>query len=151
MVKTREGHFKGREVVDVYFDPEKLSYEDLVNHAVKCGCATMVYTRTDEQQRIASGIVKKKAERTDQPSSQVKKSKHSLLGRLVRFVPMTEAQQCRLNVAPGKLTDYLSPRQLELLSIIKAHPKAGWKFAISEDFATAWATAWRLADRLKQK
>jgi len=70
-----------------------------------------------------------------------KEPKYYLSKSVYRFIPMTQFQATKVNVKIGNRQspdEYLSPRQLELLSFIKKNPQRKWKNAINVDLTKAW-------------
>lgn len=130
--RAEAGLLGRREVVTVHFDPAVISREKLIGAARRCGCAP---------ESLRAGAAVKPA---------AKDTHYYLRRSLLRFVPMTRLQATRCNGALGTRKDpeeYLSPRQLELFRVIRAHPKAGWKSALDAEVLAAWkvASARRLA------
>lgn len=141
------------EVVEVEFDPKRISFADLVAKADACECAVKVFTRTDAQQTIAAAKVGTRAERSD-AKVRVEDDKYYLSKTDLRFVPMTKLQAARVNARVGAkkaFEDLLSPLQVSFLESIPKHPeRAKLESAIGEDFVKAWhARVARYAVRLK--
>lgn len=149
VVETRIGTMKGREVVEVTFDPRRISFETLVKKAMEMKCADDVFTRTDAQQTVAAKLARDNAVRTDEEMKPEKEQKHHLFATPYRFLPMTLIQATRVNAALANNQDpapHLSPRQLELLAKIKAKPNARWQAAPGTgNMARAWNAAQRVA------
>ena len=149
VLKTRPGFVKGHEVVDVTFDPAVIPYAKLVQHAEKNSCAVRVFTKSKEQLSIAETIVDDAAQMSDEPLRADKEPKYYLSRTLLRFVPMTETQAARVNAAIGQGGNperFLSPRQKDLLRLIKESSGAGWRNCIGEDFVAAWNHALAVAE-----
>ena len=64
VVATRPGWLEQVEVVEVHFDPRRVSYERLVKQAAEAECAVKVFTRSDAQQLTASAIAGNRAVRS---------------------------------------------------------------------------------------
>lgn len=119
VLSTRAAWLDGLEVVELEFDPRKVSYEELLREAKQMQCASRVFTRTDAQQAIAAPLVGNDAVRSNEQvrsaseSDQLYQLRHSPL----RLLPVTPLQAIRLNSALGTRDDvkqFLSPRQWEL-------------------------------------
>ena len=111
---TRPGFLLGREVVEVDFDPKRVSYAELLEVAIRRDCATIVATRTDQQQELAAAQVGKRAIRSDAPIRPDHEPKFYLQRTPLDGVPMTELQKMRVNATlKGNWRQWLSPRQLE--------------------------------------
>jgi hypothetical protein len=150
VVSTLPGFLANREVVEVEYDPHVISYEDLVKKARKAECTAPVFTRTDDQHLIAKKIVGDLAERAGEKIKPDREPKYYLSHTTLKFLPMTPLQAARVNAMinkPGHRA-LLSPKQLELLAFIEAHPKAGWKNVIGLDLVTAWKEAEMIRDNV---
>ena len=123
------------------FDAAALSYKDFVAQVLKLHCAGTVFARSDEQAKIAKTMTKN-VERTDKAIKPDKEPKYYLLKSTWRFVPMTEAQACRMLQPLHEGKDpavWLSPRQVALHDFIEKHSESGWKSMIGRDnLITAW-------------
>lgn len=151
VLSTLPGFLERGEVVEVEFDPGVISFEKLVKKAKEAGCAVRVFTRTDGQHRIAEKIAGSSAVRSNGKVKPDKEPKYYLLQTKLRFVPMTGLQAARVNgrINEGDHEQFLSPRQLDLLKTIEAHPEAGWKNAIGRDPAAAWSDVERIERKIE--
>jgi len=150
VISTFPGFIGKYEVVRVEFDPEQISYKELITEAKKSGCAERVFTRSKKQHAIAKKLIKDKAVRNDEKMRPDKEPKYYLFKSKLRFVPMTPLQAARINAQlnrPDHMT-LLSPTQTELLKIIDKNPKAGWKSAVGIDPAAAWIDAARIMNKI---
>lgn len=149
VVESRIGTLKGREVVEVTFDPRRVTYETLVKKALEMKCADHVFTRSEAQQVVAAKLAKDKAVFTNEVIKYEKEQKHHLFATPYRLLPMTLIQASRVNAALAQNQDpapYLSPRQLELFEKIKAKPNGRWQAAPGTgNLARAWNAAQRVA------
>lgn len=145
VVLTEPGFLDGQEVVEVTFDPSKLSYEALLKLAQKQQCATTVYTRSDAQQSTAGNILGDSAVRTDDTIRPDSQPKYYLAQSELRFVPMTSAQASKVNAAiggKGNPAFFLAQNQRQLWTLVKRHPDAGWPVALgNDDLVSAWRAA----------
>lgn len=99
IVGTRTGFAGGKEVVEVTFDPTRVSREDIVRTATSRGCGKL---------ELASEI-----------SGSTKDDKYQLRHTPWRFVPMTDLQASKANALIGRGVDpreLFSPRQLAILA-----------------------------------
>ncbi|MHC5011808.1 MAG: hypothetical protein ACYTG6_12830 [Planctomycetota bacterium] len=131
------------EVVELEFDPARVSIEDLVERADAGDCAARVFTRTDAQQDVAVRLIGERAVRSDE-EIRIDDDKYYLSRTEFRFVPMTPLQASRANASIGKPEEaaaLLSPSQRKLLASIRANPEHPWDDAIGVAFEEAWATA----------
>jgi len=155
VVETAPGFVKGREVVDVWYDGRALSFANLVAEARKVRCASVVFSRTDQQQAACASIKGLDAIRTDDKTRPDSEPKYYLSKSPYRFVPMTPTQAARINAAlHGRRNpdEFLCPSQLALLAKVKAQPDAGWENAIGEaDLGKAFAAAQRISERTTKR
>ncbi len=119
VVGTKAGHLDGMEVVEVSYLADILSYDDLLQAAMDCDCATRVFAGNDSQWNAARKKVGPRAVRVDAASRVAAASdqKWHLRRSHWRYVPLTPLQAARVNadVATGREpARWLSPRQREL-------------------------------------
>lgn len=123
---TRSAMYAKREIVNVTYDPQVISYKELVQQAVRIRCASTVFVRSPEQERIARKIEGLKVETIPQiefgkPAPESDQD-YYLNSSVFRLVPMTEIQRTRVNAAIGARLDpgkYLSPQQVEISRWLK--------------------------------
>ena len=116
VLSTRAGWLQNKEVVEVRFDPQQISYRELLTQALQHDCADTVFARTDEQQADAARHAEGKVVRTDEPATDAKPGDQMHASRLSdwQWVPMTPMQRTRLNAALSRglsVSDLVSPRQ----------------------------------------
>ena len=141
VLATRPGFLGGHEVVEVTYEPSVLPYSRLVNIAQQQQCASKVFTRNTNQQATAKKLVGARAEENRGTVRPDREPKYQLLRTPLQFLPMTMAQQTKVNATlrSGKnYKQYLSPRQLLMLEQINDHPRHGWSMAISKPVEGAW-------------
>ncbi len=121
--RTRVGWLDEREVVEVFYDPKRLPFVELVRNANDAGCADVVFVgdgdRYESAREVLGGDVKLSVEalRAAKPSDEKYHLEHSNL----RFVPLTPLQATRVNAWLERHEDprpLLSPRQAELWKAI---------------------------------
>jgi len=153
VVQTRPGFLQKLEVVEVEFDPERVDYVALLRRAREFECASRVFARSDEQHRVAAGVVPDAAIRSDEAIRLDKEPKYYLSRTPLRAVPMTELQAARVNARIGKqedAADLLSPWQRALAALVLEHPEADWPSSIgASNLARAWARVRRVAAALE--
>jgi len=145
VISTKPGFMGGYEVVELKFNPEIISFEDLVKRAKSNNVASNIFTENEVQSAVAKDIV---GEGSVSPRSSFRadsKPKYYLSGTLYRYVPMTNLQIARVNASLGSLQSpdsFLSPRQLELYKFIQNHQDLNWPNLItSSDFNASWNKA----------
>ncbi|MCH7517447.1 MAG: peptide-methionine (S)-S-oxide reductase [Candidatus Dadabacteria bacterium] len=142
VISTKPGFMGGHEVVELEFNPEIISFEDLVKKGKLNNVASRIFTVNSGQSAVAKDIV---GEGSVSPRSSFRadsRPKYYLSGTLYRYVPMTNLQIARVNASLGSLRSpdsFLSPRQLELYKYIENHQELNWPNSLrSSDFNTAW-------------
>jgi len=134
----------GGEVVEVSFDPARLSFAKLLQHAEDNECASKVIARTDAQLELAQAKVGARASRSDKPIAVDKDVKYYLSKSALAGLPMTELQAARVNASlkSGDWKQWLSPRQLALQErMAQKHakdPKWSAPSAIGKPIIEAW-------------
>ena len=115
VVASAVGFLDGHEVVEVEFIPEVVSYERLLNEAIRLECAHHVYARTDAQYDAAIERIGRNVKRSDEPITRSEKDElYRVRHSTYRGVPMTWRQAAYVNAAisDGAIPDeHLSPRQ----------------------------------------
>lgn len=104
-------------------------------------CARHVFTENEIQRSVAKKVVGENFISQKLEFRLDKEPKYYLSKSVYRFVPMTQLQATKVNGKIGNRqspNEFLSPRQLELLSFIKKNPKQKWKSAINVDLMEAW-------------
>lgn len=141
VIETQPGFMKGREVVQVQYDPSLISYASLVGTAQKAQCASQVYVEDGQQEEIAARLLGKAKV---QPLSNFRMDndpKYYLSKTLYQYLPMTAIQATKANsmIGQGKKPDeVLSPRQRGLLQEIQQQIDKKWPTTIGVDLMTAW-------------
>lgn len=141
VLETQPGFMNGSEVVEVKYNPVIISYEELVQEANQASCASHVFTDNSQETKMAEKIVGKNAASKKSRFRLDREPKYYLSKSIYRYIPMTQYQATKVNVKIGNRQspdEYLSPRQLELLSYIQKHPKKKWKNMINVDLTDAW-------------
>lgn len=141
VVETDAGFMGGREIVKVDFNPNEISYEDLLKKAKTKSCATHVYSDNLNQQVKAEDIVGanqvsgKSKFRLDQ------ETKYYLYKSSYRYLPMTRLQALKANslIGKGKSPNHLfSSRQLDWLKDIQKSKDQKFPAAINVPIIEAY-------------
>jgi len=132
VVSSEPGFMGGSEVVSVEYNPDIISYEQLLKTASGKQAFDRVFVYNKNQQKSAENLVN-----TDQIKSAKSfradgQPKYYLLNSAYRFLPMLPNQASRVNTALGTRESpakFLSPRQLAAFEYIQKNPKKDWKLA----------------------
>jgi len=121
---TRAGWLERKEVVEVWYDEDQVSYEELVKTAKQMKCASTVFAHDQGQLGVARKLVGKNAVLTKQPAKDAKLSDrlYHLRKSLWNAVPATRIQRVRMNSALAKRQDplqFLSPFQREVARLVQ--------------------------------
>ena len=142
VISTNPGFMGGHEVVEVKFNPDVISYGDLLKKARSNRVASHVFTISSAQNEVAKEIVGNNSVSSITTFRPDKRPKYYMSGTLYKYVPMTNTQIARVNAALGSIQSpntFLSPRQLEIYSYIQEHPDLNWTNIVKiSDFTSAW-------------
>jgi len=141
VVDSEPGFMGNSEVVSVTFNADITSYEDLVVTAKEKKAFDRIFTYTEEQEKVAESLVGSSSSKKAGKFRADSQPKYYLLHSPYRLLPMLPNQASRVNTAVGLGGDptiFLSPKQLEILSFIKANPKKGWENVYEKPFLVAW-------------
>ncbi|MCK5392594.1 MAG: peptide-methionine (S)-S-oxide reductase [Deltaproteobacteria bacterium] len=145
VISTRPGFMGGREVVELEYNPDIISYGDLVKKARSQNVARHIFTENSEQSSIAKEIVGDSSVSTKSTFRADSRPKYYISGTSYKYVPMISTQIARVNAAIGALQSpniFLSPRQLELYQYIENHQDLNWPNLVSSsDFNASWNKA----------
>lgn len=124
VLRTESGWVNGLEVVNVEFDPARVSFRELAEKAMSLECASRVFARNDAQFRAASELGETEVEilppgtvpEPAKPSDQ----KYYLQNSKYAKIELCELQKLKINALLGKtkvddneIRQWLSPRQIE--------------------------------------
>jgi len=141
VVDSEPGFMGGSEVVSVTFNPEIISYKELVTKAQEEKAFDRVFTYSNDQKKEAASFVTNGKIKKAQQFRADSQPKYYLLHSPYRLIPMLPNQATKVNTAVGLGGDpkaFLSPKQLELLTFVKSNPKKGWKNLYQKPFLKAW-------------
>lgn len=143
VVATKAGFMNGSEVVEVKYNPKKINLSTLIQHGKEMNCADRIFTNNAQEtsgNRIESRNISEF--NTD------KESKYYIYNTNYKYIPMTELQALRLNLAlsqNGSADSILSPRQIQLFKKISNHMPKGIKNVIGIPIEEIW---YKLTDKM---
>lgn len=126
VIATQAAWLDGKEVVEVHFDPRKISYKNLLEAAQTMQCASTVFARSDEQYHTAQQLAEGNTIRTNEASRAA--TEPDQLSHLqqspLRYLPLTPMQAMKANAAIrtsdiDTLRHWLTPAQWELAAEIQ--------------------------------
>ena len=103
VISSKPGFVEGHEVVELEFNPEIVSYGELVKKAKSQNVARHVFTENSEQSSIAKEIVGNRPVSPKSSFSPDGRPKYYMSGTSYKYVPMTNTQIDRVNAATGGL------------------------------------------------
>jgi len=130
VISTRTGWRGSSEVVEVEFDPQRISRAQLEAKAKRMSCA----------QPFSASAPFRATPQDD---------KYQIRRGVFRLLPLSPTQATRINARVGRgAEELLSPRQRELLALIKAHPKADWPVVLGQPLRKAWVATGAVAAKV---
>ena len=138
VLATKAGFMNGAEVVKIKYDADKLEEEELMAFAANQKCADGVFSDDKRELSAAKKLnIQTNPKGTFRPDNQ---PKYYTFNSEYKYLPMTNLQAIKVNTAlANRLSteEYLSPRQIILLQMIK-EKKINAQLAIDLDFAKTW-------------
>jgi len=146
----------GHEVVELEYNPDIITYAELVKKAKAHNLARHAFTENTEQSSVAKSILGESYVSPKGTFRADSRPKYYMSGTLYKHVPMTKTQIARVNAALGGLQSpnvFLSPRQLEIYSYIEDHQDLNWPNLVSDsDFNSSWnRTLSMLSNQISRK
>ncbi len=137
---TEAGYMNGTEVVKINYNPEEISYEELVSASAKKSCADRVYTDNNHEKQIAKNQnISTKGTNKYRIDSQ---DKYYLSQTDFQNIPMLTIRATKANAMIAKRqnpADILSPRQLFVLDLVKSG-KVKKSNRAKKEFVKEWAS-----------
>jgi len=136
VMATRAGFIAGAEVVEIEYDPSKMSLNKIIENGQINGQADKIFLPANQKISTDSIVVK--------PFRDFKadiESKYYIYNSHYRFLPMTRMQSSRVNSLLGNKQSpdlILSPRQIHLLENIKQNPSKYKHHCIDHKIQDAW-------------
>ena len=128
VLATKPGFMDGHEVVEVEFNPRKVSYEKLASMAKSEQCSARIFTHSDDQIEVAAKIA---GENKISPVTNFrldKDVKYYLSKSDYRSIPMLPNQAAKVNAALATRSDVVplfSPSQIKYYNTLKDTKKIG--------------------------
>ncbi|MEP7196702.1 MAG: VPGUxxT family thioredoxin-like (seleno)protein, type 2 [Saprospiraceae bacterium] len=121
VVATKAGYMNGSEVVQIAYNPNATTLEKILEHGEKMQCADKIFKEASLPE------VKTKISQKAQGQFRVdKESKYYIYNSNYKFLPMTELQASKINLALAEnksVDEFLSPRQIVLYNKINSSNK----------------------------
>jgi len=141
VIGTRAGFINGAEVVEVKYNPNKISLEQIIAHGKKSNNADRIYVDNTNVSNIKNIDIKhvKLGEFKVDPEL-----KYYLFNSLYKYVPMSELQTTRINkfLSENRNPDHLlSPNQKKILEKIKLNSTNKMQNLIGLDIYKAFSVA----------
>ncbi len=136
VVSTRSGYMKGSEVVEVQYNPKLTNLDAILRHGKEMHCADRLYHETPSPNYTNSVQVLNKGDFTVD-----KELKYYIFQSFYRFIPMTDMQAMKVNLALGSNKspeEFLCPAQLKMVKEIKNNPGKKYKNKIGMPVEDAW-------------
>jgi hypothetical protein len=144
---TEPGAIEKAEALRITFDPQTISYRELLEEAKALGLLDRAFPMNEEQYSTANEVLDEKqiAYFNEIKYVPVRNEKHYkfYLGKTTyRYVPMTSRQSIMVNNALFFEEDpshFLSPRQVQMYDYIKGRQNKKWQSHINDDdFRESW-------------
>lgn len=149
------GWLGSTEVVELEYDPKRVSYAALVKHARKSRAASSVFTRNDAEAKTAREVFPKSTRPFQGKIRVVQDTRYYARRTALKHVPLTRGQLTRANAyLRGRRMrdllkrDILSPGQKALIARIGREPKRAWPTVFEKDVDVAH---WTLRRFLSQR
>lgn len=135
VMQTEAGFMDHREVVNVYFDPNVVNLESILNEGKKTQCADQIYYHSEEQKHEAKVILGEAKMKTASKFSLDREPKYYLAQTVYKHIPMTPTQAVKINALVGQGKSpvrLLSPRQKLMLNHLKDGVDVAWSSSIND-------------------
>jgi hypothetical protein len=142
VAEIEAGFMGGKEVVKVKYNPNLVSYSEILKKASRTDCADSVFTDDKREKESAKETLKIDPQAV-QHYKRDRTPKYYLSNSIFQYVPMSKMQSARINTALGRsqsALELLSPRQQKLLEYIQANRKQSWENVCLKDFNLSWWT-----------
>ncbi|MEM8909937.1 MAG: hypothetical protein AAGD05_18960, partial [Bacteroidota bacterium] len=151
VLSSTPGFMSGSEVVQVEYNPEILSYDQLAQMAAKQGCSDRIFVHSPAQKAIAEKQFDAHKIKALSDFRADREPQYYLSKSLYRYLPLLPIQASRINARIAQRAEVgslLSPSQQVFIRHIQQHPNEDWKVAYHSDyFAANWE---RLQDDIQQ-
>ncbi len=136
VVATKAGYMKGSEVVEISYNPKVTNIKNILDHGKEMKCADKYFNDHPGTLNTIDVTQTGKGSFTAD-----KETKYYLYHTNFRFLPMTEMQASKINLAIAENRSpetFLSPRQIELYNKIKRQPSKKFDNLIGVSIEDAW-------------
>ena len=136
VVATKAGFMGGSEVVEIIYNPKATNLDAILNHGQKMNCADKVFQDVEfVKSKTKIQQVHKSVFKAD------KESKYYIYNSNYKYLPMTELQANKVNLAISELkspSEYLSPRQITLYEKINKNGSKKFSNQIGRPMEKGW-------------
>ena len=136
VVHTEAGFMNGREVVNVFYNPEIIGLDKIIEEGQSTQCADEVYVKDARDENVAQKMVGKSRVKASKSFKMDREPKYYLSRTLYKYLPMSPIQAVKANALVGQQKDpqyIFSTRQLQLLAYIQQHRDQSWKNQIHNE------------------
>lgn len=136
VVHTEAGFMNGREVVNVFYNPEVIGLEEIIQRGQSTQCADEVYVQDIHDESVAQKVVGRSRIKASKSFKLDREPKYYLSRTLYKYLPMSPIQAVKANALVGQQKDpqhIFSTRQLQLLAYIQQHQDLSWKNQIHNE------------------
>ena len=139
VIATRSGFIQGREIVEVTYNHQVLTYAELLKEARRYDCTDRVYPVDAGQRKTALQLLENSRVKELKEFREDSTLKYYLSKSPYRFVPLTLYQQVLVNRAlhdGENPRQYLSPQQIDFFHHVNRNKSRVWENYIGSDTFT---------------
>ncbi len=146
VIETEAGFMDRHEVVNVWYDSEKISLREIIKEGTATHCADAAYLADSRLRKEATDLMKPEQLREEKQFSPDSQPKYYMSRTIYRMVPMTAMQAVKANALIGQglnPEEILSPRQIAIARYAHTN-QASWTSAIAaEDWKGQFFKRWQ--------
>ncbi len=130
VVHTEAGFMNGHEVVNVFYNPEVIGLDEIIQEGQSTQCADEVYVKDAREKSAAQKVVGKSRVKASESFKMDREPKYYLSRTVYRYLPMSPIQAVKANALVGQQKDprhVFSTRQLQVLTYIQKNQDLSWE------------------------